>query len=49
MKKIENKIMLITYADSMSKDLKELDRNTGPAFQGCHRGAACTSLLSRIR
>ena len=34
MKKIENKIMLITYADSMSKDLKELDEILYHAFSG---------------
>ena len=34
MKKIENKIMLITYADSMSKDLKELDEILSTHFQG---------------
>ena len=40
MKKIENKIMLITYADSMSKDLKELDeildRHFRDAIGGLH-------------
>lgn len=34
MKKIENKIMLITYADSMSKDLKELDEILSRHFKG---------------
>ena len=29
MKKIENTIMLITYADSMSKNLKRARRNPG--------------------
>ena len=34
MKKIENKIMLITYADSMSKDLKELNDILSQHFDG---------------
>ena len=34
MKKIENKIMLITYPDSMSKNLKELDKILEKHFQG---------------
>jgi len=34
MKKIENKIMLITYADSMGKDLKELDHVLDEKFKG---------------
>lgn len=34
MKKIENKIMLITYPDSMSKNLKELDHILEKHFQG---------------
>lgn len=34
MKKIENKIMLITYADSMSRDLKELDDILAEHFRG---------------
>lgn len=34
MKKIENKIMLITYADSMGKDLKELDEVLDKYFDG---------------
>lgn len=34
MKKIENKIMLITYADSMGKNLKELDDVLKTHFQG---------------
>ena len=34
MKKIENKIMLITYADSMSRDLKELDEILAGHFRG---------------
>ena len=34
MKKIENKIMLITYADSMGKDLKELNQILDEHFKG---------------
>lgn len=34
MKKIENKIMLITYADSMGKNLKELDQMLEEHFKG---------------
>lgn len=32
MKKIENKVMLITYSDSMGKNLKELDQIVGRHF-----------------
>ncbi len=38
MKKIENTIMLITYADSMSKNLKELDEILDKQFPGCIGG-----------
>ena len=34
MKKIENKIMLITYADSMGKNLKELNEILEKYFDG---------------
>ncbi|MBC5689586.1 sucrose phosphorylase [Mediterraneibacter sp. NSJ-55] len=38
MKKIENKIMLITYADSMSANLKELDEILHTYFTDCIGG-----------
>lgn len=38
MKKIENKIMLITYADSMSKNLQELDEILAKHFNGVMGG-----------
>ena len=38
MKKIENKIMLITYADSMSKDLKGLEQVLDRYFEGVFGG-----------
>ncbi len=38
MKKIENKIMLITYADSISKNLTELDEVMGRYFPGLFGG-----------
>lgn len=38
MKKIENKCMLITYPDTLGKDLKELDRVLGTYFQGAVGG-----------
>ncbi|SDZ75773.1 sucrose phosphorylase [Lachnospiraceae bacterium NK3A20] len=38
MKKIENKCMLITYPDSLGKDLKELDRVLATYFQGAIGG-----------
>lgn len=38
MKRIENKIMLITYADSLSKNLAELDEVMGRYFPGLFGG-----------
>ena len=38
MRKIENKIMLITYADTMAKNLKDLDRVLSEKFPGLFGG-----------
>ena len=38
MKKVENKIMLITYANTMGEDLKALDRVLARHFEGVFGG-----------
>ena len=38
MKKVENKIMLITYADTMGKDLNELEKVLSDDFEGVFGG-----------
>ena len=38
MKKLENKIMLITYADSMGHNLQDLNRILGRYFKGAVGG-----------
>ena len=38
MKKIENKAMLITYADTLGGDLKQLDRVMDTYFEGASGG-----------
>ena len=38
MKKIENKVMLITYADSMGSNLKELESALEKYFRGAVKG-----------
>ena len=38
MKKIENEVMLITYADSLGKNLKDLEMVLKKHFQGAVKG-----------
>ena len=45
MKKPENKIMLITYPDSMGNNLKDLDRILDKYFEGAVDGVHILSLI----